>query len=92
MLMGSIDQEFCIVVPCNSTPYERCSKGRVRHSVTARAKGIGQMGGEIVSEPAELFLMVNVSSRVCPVAEEPTADIYYDYSRAEVARLSRRQL
>lgn len=52
---------FQILVPSATAPYERCQHGRVRHTVTAKAKGIGAMGGDVVSSPKILFLVVNVS-------------------------------
>ncbi|KAM0748179.1 hypothetical protein T439DRAFT_328164 [Meredithblackwellia eburnea MCA 4105] len=50
---------FSIIVPSQSATYERCRYGRVRHSVIAKAKGIGSMGGDVVSNERVLFLIVN---------------------------------
>ena len=41
------------------TGYERCQYGRVRHTITAKAKGLGPMGGDIVSSPKDAFLICN---------------------------------
>ena len=46
----------------NTAPYERCQYGRVRHFVTAKARGLGTLGGDVHSNEKELFLIVNVSS------------------------------
>jgi hypothetical protein len=51
---------FSIIVPSASPTYERCQYGRVRHTVTAKAKGLGPMGGDVMSEEKQLFLVVNV--------------------------------
>lgn len=48
----------------SSAPYERCQYGRTRHFVIARAAGLGALGGDIVSNEKELFLIVNVWSRL----------------------------
>lgn len=52
---------FQIIVPSTTATYERCPFGRVRHTVVAKAKGLGSMGGDIVSNEKTLFLIVNVS-------------------------------
>jgi len=44
------------------TGYERCQYGRVRHSITAKAKGLGNMGGDILSPEKPVFLITNVST------------------------------
>lgn len=53
--------QFSIIVPSSTAPYERCSYGRVRHFIVAKAKGLGPMGGDVVSDEKPLFLIVNVS-------------------------------
>lgn len=50
---------FSIIVPSSTAPYERCSYGRVRHSLIAKAKGLGAMGTDVVSEEKPLYLIVN---------------------------------
>ncbi|KAK4702557.1 hypothetical protein P7C70_g3666, partial [Phenoliferia sp. Uapishka_3] len=50
---------FSIIVPSSTATYERCAFGRVRHSVTAKAKGLGAMGGDVISNEKTLFLIVN---------------------------------
>lgn len=50
---------FSIIVPSSTSPYERCSYGRVRHFVVAKAKGLGAMGSDIVSDEKPLFLIPN---------------------------------
>ncbi|KAI5477091.1 Immunoglobulin E-set domain protein [Pseudohyphozyma bogoriensis] len=50
---------FSIIVPSSTGPYERCQHGRLRHTVVAKAEGIGGMGGDIVSNTKQLFLIVN---------------------------------
>ncbi|BGP40006.1 hypothetical protein JCM10450v2_003986 [Rhodotorula kratochvilovae] len=51
--------EFIIIVPAGSACYERCQYGRVRHMITAKAKGLGPMGGDIMSNEKPVFLIVN---------------------------------
>ncbi|BGP61365.1 hypothetical protein NBRC10512_003678 [Rhodotorula toruloides] len=51
--------EFIIIVPASTACYERCQYGRVRHVITAKAKGIGPMGGDILSNEKPVFLIVN---------------------------------
>ncbi|TNY20512.1 hypothetical protein DMC30DRAFT_416925 [Rhodotorula diobovata] len=51
--------EFIIIVPASAACYERCQYGRVRHTITAKAKGLGPMGGDIVSSPKDAFLICN---------------------------------
>ncbi|KAM0787812.1 hypothetical protein ACM66B_003866 [Microbotryomycetes sp. NB124-2] len=50
---------FSFLVPSNSAPYERCQYGRTRHFVSARATGLGNLGGDVSSPERELFLVVN---------------------------------
>ena len=52
---------FSIIVPSSSASCERCPHGRVRHTVVAKAKGLGQLGGDVLSTEKPLFLIVNVS-------------------------------
>lgn len=56
---------FSIIVPSSTACYERSQHGRVRHTVTAKAKGLGQLGGDILSPSRRLILIVNVSSPIC---------------------------
>ncbi|GAA5851155.1 hypothetical protein JCM8547_004149 [Rhodosporidiobolus lusitaniae] len=51
--------EFMIIVPANSACYERCQYGRVRHSITAKAKGLGLTGGDLMSNERPVFLIIN---------------------------------
>lgn len=52
---------FSIIVPSSTPTCERCQWGRVRHTVVAKAKGLGQLGGDVLSTEKPLFLIVNVS-------------------------------
>lgn len=52
--------EFSIIVPSSTPSYERCRFGRVRHHISCKAMGVGSMGGDVVSEEKQLFLIVNV--------------------------------
>lgn len=58
---GEHSFSFSMIVPSSTAPYERCQFGRVRHSISARARGLGPMGGVLVSEDIPLYLIVNVS-------------------------------
>ncbi|KDE08383.1 hypothetical protein MVLG_01421 [Microbotryum lychnidis-dioicae p1A1 Lamole] len=49
---------FSILVPSNTAPYERNAYGRVRHFVSAKAKGLGNFG-DLKSEDKNLYLVVN---------------------------------
>ncbi|GAA5897062.1 hypothetical protein JCM8208_006157 [Rhodotorula glutinis] len=51
--------EFIIIIPASAACYERCQYGRVRHMITAKAKGLGPMGGDILSNEKPVFLIVN---------------------------------
>ncbi|GAA5998490.1 hypothetical protein JCM5350_003034, partial [Sporobolomyces pararoseus] len=51
--------EFILIVPSFAACYERCQYGRVRHSITAKAKGLGNMGGDIISPEKPVFLITN---------------------------------
>ncbi|SCV74379.1 BQ2448_6811 [Microbotryum intermedium] len=49
---------FSILIPSNTAPYERNAYGRVRHFVSAKAKGLGNFG-DLKSEDKKLYLVVN---------------------------------
>ncbi|GAA5959797.1 hypothetical protein JCM21900_001018 [Sporobolomyces salmonicolor] len=51
--------EFIIIVPSQTACYERCQYGRVRHTITAKAKGLGNMGGDVMSNEKPVFLITN---------------------------------
>ncbi|GAA5943731.1 uncharacterized protein JCM15063_005819 [Sporobolomyces koalae] len=51
--------EFILIVPSFAACYERCQYGRVRHSITAKAKGLGNIGGDIISPEYPVFLITN---------------------------------
>ncbi|GAA5899240.1 hypothetical protein JCM6882_009292 [Rhodosporidiobolus microsporus] len=51
--------EFIIIVPANTACYERCQYGRVRHSITAKAKGLGITGGDLLSNEKPIFCIEN---------------------------------
>lgn len=51
---------FSIIVPSSTPCWEKCTYGRVKHTVQARAKGLGQLGGDVESVPHKLALIVNV--------------------------------
>lgn len=57
---GEHTWEFILVIPSSTPTYERSRWGRVRHRVSARAKGLGVFGGDIVTEERDLFLKVDV--------------------------------
>ncbi|KAI5474797.1 Ankyrin repeat protein [Pseudohyphozyma bogoriensis] len=50
--------EFSIIVPSSTGPYERSMHGRLRHTVVAKAEGIGARGGDI-SITKQVFFVVN---------------------------------
>jgi hypothetical protein len=52
---------FRIIIPSSTACFERCNWGRVKHTVTATAKGLGHLGGDVVSPAVRLSLVVNVS-------------------------------
>jgi hypothetical protein len=58
---GEHQFSFSIIVPSSTPTCERCQWGRVRHTVVAKAKGLGQLGGDVLSTEKPLFLIVNVS-------------------------------
>ncbi|GAA5999006.1 uncharacterized protein JCM10292_003251 [Rhodotorula paludigena] len=51
--------EFIIIVPAGAACYERCQYGRVRHIITAKAKGLGPMGSDVMSNEKPVFFIVN---------------------------------
>jgi hypothetical protein len=57
---GEHTWEFILVIPSSTPTYERSRWGRVRHRVSAKAKGLGAFGGDLVSEERELFLKIDV--------------------------------
>ncbi|ORY92839.1 hypothetical protein BCR35DRAFT_298408 [Leucosporidium creatinivorum] len=62
---------FSMIVPSASAPYERCQYGRVRHFVVAKARGLGNLGGDIHSNEKELFLIVNPGASMSTSAPPP---------------------
>ncbi|ORY81228.1 hypothetical protein BCR35DRAFT_304079 [Leucosporidium creatinivorum] len=50
---------FSLIIPSSTACFERCNWGRVKHTVTATAKGLGQLGGDVVSPAVRLALIVN---------------------------------
>ncbi|GAA5911200.1 uncharacterized protein JCM6883_001936 [Sporobolomyces salmoneus] len=56
---GKHEFEFILIVPSFAACYERCQYGRVRHCITAKAKGLGNMGGDIISPEKPVFLITN---------------------------------
>ncbi|ORY92838.1 hypothetical protein BCR35DRAFT_298406 [Leucosporidium creatinivorum] len=56
---GEHQFSFSIIVPSSTPTCERCQWGRVRHTVVAKAKGLGQLGGDVLSTEKPLFLIVN---------------------------------
>ncbi|KAL8286782.1 hypothetical protein RQP46_004310 [Phenoliferia psychrophenolica] len=50
---------FSLIVPSSTPSHERCEHGRVRHTIRAKAKGIGAMGGDIETSETQLFLIQN---------------------------------
>lgn len=54
---------FSIICPSSTACCEKCLWGRVRHTVVAKAKGLGQLGSDVLSPEKPLFLIVNVSRR-----------------------------
>ncbi|KWU43092.1 hypothetical protein RHOSPDRAFT_26550 [Rhodotorula sp. JG-1b] len=51
--------EFVLIVPAAAACYERCQYGRVRHTITAKAKGLGPMNSDILSKEKPTYLIVN---------------------------------
>ncbi|KAK4049122.1 hypothetical protein OIO90_005592 [Microbotryomycetes sp. JL221] len=51
--------EFSIIVPSSTACCERCKYGKTRHSVFAKAKGLGQLGTDILSTERAVFLIAN---------------------------------
>lgn len=58
-------------LPILLAPYERCQYGRVRHFVVAKARGLGNLGGDIHSNEKELFLIVNPGASMSTSAPPP---------------------
>ncbi|GAA5879422.1 hypothetical protein JCM3774_005236 [Rhodotorula dairenensis] len=58
--------EFTLIVPATAACYERCQYGRVRHVITAKAKGLGPMNSDIVSIDKPTYFVVN------PGLDEPS--------------------
>lgn len=52
---------FSIICPSSTACCEKCLWGRVRHTVVAKAKGLGQLGSDVLSAEKPLYLIVNVS-------------------------------
>ncbi|KAM0787813.1 hypothetical protein ACM66B_003867 [Microbotryomycetes sp. NB124-2] len=50
---------FSIIVPSSTACCERCTYGRTRHSVYAKAKGLGQLGTDVLSVERPVFLIAN---------------------------------
>ncbi|KAK4046222.1 hypothetical protein OIV83_006254 [Microbotryomycetes sp. JL201] len=50
---------FSIIVPSSTACCERCTYGRTRHSVYAKAKGLGQLGTDVLSAERPVFLIAN---------------------------------
>lgn len=65
---------FSILVPSSTPTYERCPHGRVRHIVTARAKGLGPMHSDVVSEEKPITLIANPGG---PGASRPPPPLDY---------------
>lgn len=65
---------FSLIIPSSTACFERCNWGRVKHTVTATAKGLGQLGGDVVSPAVRLALIVNVSRLRCRFERERNAD------------------
>lgn len=66
---GEHSFNFSIIVPSSTPCHERCNWGRVRHTVVATAKGLGQLGGDVVSPAQSVVLVVNVSGDSIPPTE-----------------------
>ncbi len=52
---------FTITVPSNTPSFERCQWGKVRSFLTAKAKGLSALGGDLVSPEKAIYLICNVS-------------------------------
>ncbi|ORY81213.1 hypothetical protein BCR35DRAFT_304059 [Leucosporidium creatinivorum] len=68
--------DFSIIVPSSTPCHERCNWGRVKHTVTATAKGLGQLGGDVVSPAKSVVLVVNPGGAG---ANEPPPDLAHRY-------------
>ncbi|GAA5824184.1 hypothetical protein JCM11251_001557 [Rhodosporidiobolus azoricus] len=51
--------EFVFVIPDNSACYTRCRFGRIRHYITARARGINKAGSDLVSNDKPIYCIAN---------------------------------
>ena len=51
---------FSIIVPSSTACCEKCAYGRTRHSVYAKAKGLGQLNTDVLSPERAIFLIANV--------------------------------
>ncbi|KAM0747381.1 hypothetical protein T439DRAFT_329112 [Meredithblackwellia eburnea MCA 4105] len=56
---GQHSFKFRLLVPSSTPSHERCQHGRVRHSIVAKAKGLGPFGGDVVSKEIPIFLIPN---------------------------------
>ncbi|SCZ98579.1 BZ3500_MvSof-1268-A1-R1_Chr3-1g05476 [Microbotryum saponariae] len=54
--------EFEFLVPSSTPPSERSVFGRVRYTIVAKSKGLGQLNGDISSHEKLLFLATNAST------------------------------
>lgn len=70
---------FSIIVPSSTACCERCSWGRVRHSVVAKAKGLGHLNGDVLSTEKPLFLIVNVSFAEGSISAIPFVLTFYRF-------------
>jgi len=52
---------FTLAVPSNTPSFERCQYGKVRHFVTAKAKGLHSLGSDLLSAEKPIYLICNVS-------------------------------
>ncbi|KAK4049123.1 hypothetical protein OIO90_005593 [Microbotryomycetes sp. JL221] len=72
---------FSFLVPSNAAPYERCQYGRTRHFVSARAPGLGNLGGDVTSNEKELYLIPGAMSD----RSEPPPPLQYKMEGADDA-------
>lgn len=66
---------FSIICPSSTACCEKCLWGRVRHTVVAKAKGLGQLGSDVLSAEKPLFLIVNVSVEALNQAAKLTSTL-----------------
>ncbi|GAA5989612.1 hypothetical protein JCM10908_000552 [Rhodotorula pacifica] len=50
---------FSLIVPATAACYERCQYGRVRHTISATAEGLGPVGSDIASKQQPILFIVN---------------------------------